>query len=60
VVNDGEKTVERLTENGIEACVIGRVSEDNDKVVLIGDEPVERRFLNMVSGDELYKLERFR
>jgi hydrogenase maturation factor len=60
VVNDGEKTVEMLTENGIETSVIGRVSEDNDKVVLIGDEPVERRFLNMVSGDELYKLERFR
>jgi hydrogenase maturation factor len=59
VVNDGDRVVEMLLENGIEACVIGRVSEDNAKSVLMGGEPIEKRFLNMVSGDEIYKLARF-
>jgi hydrogenase expression/formation protein HypE len=60
VVNDGDKVSELLAENGVEASVIGKVSEDNDKAVFYEGDPQEKRCLNMVSGDELYKLERFR
>jgi hydrogenase maturation factor len=60
VVGNGEKTCEILRENGVEAEVIGKVTADNDKTVLTGEEPVEKRFLNMVSGDEIFKLEKMR
>jgi hydrogenase maturation factor len=58
VTDDGDSLVDSLREKNIEACIIGRVTDDNDKLILSGED--ERRFLNMVSGDEIYKLERFR
>jgi hydrogenase maturation factor len=60
VVRNGENACEILRENGVETEVIGKVTADNDKAVLTGEEPVEKRFLNMVSGDEIFKLEKMR
>lgn len=50
---DGNALVDRLAEAGIEAVVIGQVTDSNEKYV---DTGTEKRFLAPVKGDELYKL----
>ena len=45
--------VESLREEGIEAAVIGRIKEGNDRLVKNNDE---LRFLEPSQSDELYKV----
>ena len=52
--NDLEK---RLSESGIVAGVIGTVTGDNNKSVILGSQDApETRFLSPVKGDEVYKI----
>lgn len=51
--DNGKLLVEKMTENGIPAAVIGTFTDNNDKVVINGDE---KRFLEPPRGDEIYKL----
>lgn len=46
----GEKLCRSLKENGIEACVVGKVTADAGRVVLNGDE---RRYLEPFRGDSV-------
>lgn len=48
---------ESENEKGLPVTAIGRVTDDNNKVVMLGDikEP-EQRFLSPVKGDEIYKV----
>lgn len=48
----GNALVEALEKEGIQAAVIGKIVEGNDKVVISGEE---RRFLEPPKSDELYK-----
>lgn len=44
-------------DKGLSVAVIGRVTEDNNKVVMLGDvKAPEQRFLSPVKGDEIYKV----
>ncbi len=38
VTSDGLGLVSKLLENGIDACIIGKITEDNDKVIINEDE----------------------
>lgn len=49
----GNLLVEKLKEQGIEAAVIGRATEDNDRIIISGDET---RYLGPAGSDELYKI----
>lgn len=49
----GNLLVEQLQEAGINAAVIGRAVEGNDRIVMHGDE---KRFLEPAGSDELYKI----
>ena len=51
-VEDGVSLVERLGEQGIPACVIGKSIRGNDRVVINGEET---RFLGPAGPDEIYK-----
>ncbi len=50
----GSDIVDALHEAGIEAAVIGRIREDNDKIVIYGEDR-EKRFLEPPRRDEIYK-----
>lgn len=50
---DGSRLVEKLNEAGIAACVIGKTTAGNDRVLLNEEE---RRFLEPPKADELYKV----
>jgi len=50
---DGNKLVLDLKKAGIEACVIGKATAANDRVLINGEE---RRFLEPPKTDELYKV----
>ncbi len=50
---DGNRLVMDLQKEGIAACVIGKATEGNDRVLLNGEE---RRFLEPPKTDELYKI----
>lgn len=52
VTGDGEQLVERLGESGIPAAIIGKLTDNNDKVVMNGGE---RRFLESPGIDEIHK-----
>ncbi len=52
-VADGNKMVDALKAEGINAAVIGRFCEGNDKIVVNGEET---RYLESPSCDELYKV----
>lgn len=55
VVTSGAETfLESMAELGVEAAVIGRVTEDQDKRIQINDKDI--RYLTLVSGDEIYKV----
>lgn len=55
VAKRGNDIVDALHENGIEAAVIGRIREDNNKVVIYGEDR-ETRFLEPPRRDEIYKV----
>ncbi len=50
---DGNRLVMDLKKAGIEACVIGKATEGNDRILCNGEE---RRFLEPPKTDELYKV----
>ncbi len=54
VARDGKAVADCLAERGISAEIVGRVAENNDKVIHIND--IEKRYLTPVSGDEIYKV----
>lgn len=51
--NDGNQLVLDLKKAGIPACVIGKATDGNNRVLLNGEE---RRFLEPPKTDELYKV----
>lgn len=51
--DDGEQLVRQLADEGIEAGVVGKVIEGNDRVLL---REGEKRFLEPPKTDELYKV----
>ncbi|MBQ9278864.1 MAG: hypothetical protein IJ224_09570 [Lachnospiraceae bacterium] len=55
---DSEKRTEDMKfKKGLVVATIGRITDDNDKVVMLGDEKnPEQRFLSPVKGDEIYKV----
>jgi hydrogenase maturation factor len=53
ITDKANQLVERLKTEGIAAAVIGRITENNDRVI-INEE--ERRFLEPPKSDELYKV----
>lgn len=50
----GNEIAKRLTEAGIQAAVIGQIREDQDKIVIYGEDR-EKRFLEPPRRDEIYK-----
>lgn len=52
--NNGNQLVEALHNEGIDAVVIGKVTEGNDRII-INEE--EQRFLDLPKQDEIYKLD---
>lgn len=50
---DGNEVVRRLKAAGINAAVIGKVTDSNDRVIINGDE---KRFLEPPKSDELYRI----
>lgn len=55
VAERGSDIVDTLHNAGIEAAVIGRIREDNDKIVIYGEDR-ETRFLEPPRRDEIYKV----
>lgn len=49
----GNRLVEALQEAGIPAAVIGYATDNNDRIIVSGEE---RRFLEPAGSDELYKI----
>ncbi len=54
VARDGKQLVDTLSQSGIVAEVVGKLTQNKDRVVLINDD--EKRFLAPVKGDEIYKV----
>ena len=55
--SDIEKNLNKLARNEIPASVIGRVTEDNNRVVILGDKDnPEQRYLSPIKSDEIYKV----
>lgn len=50
---DGNALAQEIRKAGVEASVIGRATESNDRVIINGEE---RRFLEITQTDELWKL----
>lgn len=53
VTDQANHLVDRLRQEGIMAAVIGRITEENDRIIINEDE---RRFLEPPKSDELYKV----
>lgn len=51
----GNLLVEQLQEKGIPAAVIGRATQDNDRIIRSGEE---KRFLEPAGSDQLYQVDR--
>lgn len=51
--SQGNLLVEELKKRGIEAAVIGRATDGNDRIIVNGDE---QRFLEPAGSDQLYKI----
>lgn len=51
--SDGNKLVMDLAKEGIEATIIGKITDSNDRVLINGDI---RRFLDLPKQDELFKI----
>lgn len=57
VTADGEVLVEKLAEAGISAAVIGRLTDDNDRVIVThGEDGDELRYLDRPRTDEIDKI----
>lgn len=54
-IKQGNLLVERLQEKGIPAAVIGRATQDNDRIIRNGEE---KRFLEPAGSDQLYQVDR--
>ena len=52
--DNGFDLVEKLAGEGIAAAVVGKATDNNDRVVMNEDE---RRFLELPKSDEIYKIE---
>lgn len=52
---DGEAIVDAMNMVGIKASVIGRMTQNKDRIVVLNSEG-EKRFLSPVKGDEIYKV----
>ncbi|MCR5108647.1 MAG: AIR synthase family protein [Lachnospiraceae bacterium] len=50
---NGTDVVRALGENGINAAIVGKITDDNDRIVFNGEE---KRFLEPPRGDEIYKV----
>lgn len=53
VTNNANLLVDRFREKGIVACVIGRITAGNDRIIVNGEE---QRYLEPPKTDELYKV----
>lgn len=53
VTDNGENVVRELEKKGISSVVIGKTTDQNDRVLLQGED---RRFLETAQTDELYKI----
>lgn len=51
--HNGEELVEKMLENSIQAAVIGKLTDDNDRVVI---NDYERKFLTKPCSDEMTKI----
>lgn len=49
----GSEITDRLRRRGISAAIIGKLTENNDKVVI---QNGEKRYLEPPKGDEIYKV----
>ena len=57
VTEDGEALVEKLAEAGVPAAVIGKLTDDNDRVLVTHtEEGDETRFLERPKTDEIDKV----
>lgn len=54
VARDGKQLADTLSQSGIVSQVVGKLTQNKDRVVLINDD--EKRFLAPVKGDEIYKV----
>ena len=54
VARDGETLASELRQSGFVATVIGHMTKDKNRLVVINED--EKRFLAPVKGDEIYKL----
>lgn len=52
--SDSERIIKALAEEGIDACVIGKVTDGNDKIINNLDDV---RFLDKPVQDEIYRLQ---
>lgn len=53
ITEDGERLIEKLADNNISANIIGKVTSDNDRVLVKNED---RRFLTPPRGDEIYTI----
>lgn len=59
VTDNGNALVEQFEDNNIIAAVIGKVTDNNDKIIMYPDaeySKIEKRFLTPPKGDEIYKV----
>lgn len=57
VADQGSAIVDAFHNAGIEAAVIGRITDNQDKVVIYGED-ADRRFLEPPRRDEIYRIEK--
>ena len=53
LTNDGEGMAEALGEAGVQATVIGRLTDNNDKIIRNGEEV---RYIDRPAPDEIMKI----
>lgn len=53
VADNGHDLVRALSQEGIPAAVVGKITDNHDRVVINEDE---RRFLEPPKSDEIYKV----
>ncbi len=56
VAKDGKLLADVLSKAGCVASVVGKLTKNKERVVLLGSESGEKRFLTPVKGDEIYKV----
>lgn len=53
VSDNGEAVIERLREHGMNAEIIGKITNGHDRIIVINE--IEKRYLTLTSGDDIYK-----